>query len=105
MGKTPKPLKILVSSEVWIGSEVPLTKLRDQGHTVEVMSMNLGSDRKHICPLTDEWDLILAPQACRWLPGMEFVLDDVIKGARAIKYPIKKEARAGTISRGGTQNG
>ena len=95
MGKTLKPLKVLVSSEVWVGSEALLTKLREQGHTVEVMSMNLGSDRKHICPLGDNWDLILAPQACRWLPGMEFYLDEAIKGARKVRYPDKKKEARG----------
>ena len=37
-----------------------------------------------------EWDLILAPQAARFLPGMEFLLEIFIKGARAVKYPKEK---------------
>ena len=91
MGKSTKPLKIVVDPSLYTAPWVD--ELRAKGHFV--------------CPAewADDIDLILAPQACRWLPGMEFVLDDVIKGARKVRYPEKKEARAATVSRGETHHG
>ena len=73
MGKTPKPLRILVHptffGQGWIG------ELQSKGHTVVPMPLDL-----------DAYDLILAPQAARFLPGMQKHLDSFIKGARKIKY-------------------
>ena len=75
MGKTPRPLRILVHScflgESWV------EELKAKGHEV-VEGWNTESD------------LILAPQAARFLPGMEKFLPDFIKGARAVKYPKAK---------------
>ena len=76
MGKTPKPLKILVAWEM--RDEPWVQDLRAKGHEVE-----------HALSDAFNYDLILAPQACRWLPGMEFYLDEAIKRARKIKYPGK----------------
>ena len=77
MGKTPKPLKIL-----YIGLEIPdcLRMLQLQGHQVDHYASGVNLD----------YDLILAPQACRFVPGMEFLLDEVVKGARRLKYPKEK---------------
>ena len=78
MGKTPKPLTILVHPDLY--SQPWVAELEAKGHI--------------ICNRTsDAWayDLILAPQACRFVPGMEFLLDEVVKGARRLKYP--KEPR------------
>ena len=79
MGKTPKPLRIAVSADVASWYIEFLDELRAKGHTVEVMPPN-------------DWDLILAPQAARFLPGMEQFLDEFIKGARKVKYPAKIKA-------------
>ena len=79
MGKAPKLLRILIHpnfiTSPWI------MELEAKGHII-VATLEHGDS------LWD-FDLILAPQACRWLPGMEFYLDEVIKGARKIKYPGK----------------
>ena len=78
MGKTTKPLRI-----VWGGQSVTdappsfLAELEAQGH--EVFSSPM--------PATD---LILGPTCCRFLPGMEFLLDSVIKGARKLRYGKEK---------------
>ena len=80
MGKTPKPLKIYVhpafKGEPWVA------ELREKGHDVTL---------DYDSPCLWEADLILAPQAARFLPGMEKFLEDFIKGARKVKYP--KEPR------------
>ena len=81
MGKTPKPLRILVHLET-VG-EATIRALQDKGHTVDV------NPEDGDCPWS--YDLILAPQACRFLPGMEFLLDELVKGARKVRYP--KEPR------------
>ena len=79
MSKNPKPLKILVAS---CYAETPwVAELKAKGHEVY---------HKAMFETFDHYDLILAPQACRWLPGMEFCLDELIKGARKIKYPDRK---------------
>ena len=78
MGKTPKPLKIAIHGSLlgqpWVA------ELQAKGHTVELLVM------------VGDPDLILAPQAARFLPGMEKYLDALIKGARRVKYPGKKDA-------------
>ena len=79
MGKTPKPLKILVAScyegMPWV------EELKAKGHEVY---------HKAMFETFNHYDLILAPQAARFLPGMEKFLPDFIKGARAVKYPKAK---------------
>ena len=75
MGKTPKPLKIAIDAS--LGDQPWVAELRAKGH--EVFETHY----------LEAYDLVLAPQACRWLPGMEFYLDEAIKGARKIKYPGK----------------
>lgn len=76
MGKTTKPLRIGIHpdqiAEQWVADLVT------QGHEVT----GLGN-------LMD-YDLILGPNCCRFLPGMEFVLDSVIKGARKLRYGKEK---------------
>lgn len=93
LGKSPKPLKILVSAAAWAVAPERFEELRAQGHTVEVQSMNLLGDptRTHTCPLMDDWDLYLDPKAARFLPGMEKFLDSLIKGARKVRYPGKQD--------------
>ena len=60
--------------------------LKAHGHIV--WSEGIGERAKE---LLWDVDLILAPQAARFLPGMEKFLEDFIKGARKVKYP--KEPR------------
>ena len=78
MGKTPKPLTIAVSADL-LGTPIGpvlVDALREKGHSVTVVAW--------------PYDLILAPQACRFVPGMAFMLDEVVKGARKVKYPKEK---------------
>ena len=72
MAKSSKPLKIMVSldskDQPWVEA------LKTKGHEIHWW-------------IPDGIDLILAPQACRFLPGMEKMLDSIIKGVRKVKYP------------------
>ena len=73
-----KPLVIAVHTDLY---HLPWVEaLRAKGHTIT----------DGMTPM-EIWkaDLILAPQACRWVEGMQQHLDALIKGARAIKYPAK----------------
>ena len=75
MGKTPKPLRIAV--QVAFRDQPWVAELEAKEHTIEYVIW--------------DYDLILHPQAARFLPGMEKFLEDFIKGARKVKYP--KEPR------------
>lgn len=75
---TPKPLTIglhpsLVQAE-WVKD------LQEKGHQVFSWEPAQGDQGIFDC------DLILGPNCCRFVPGMERFLDSLIKGARAIKY-------------------
>jgi len=72
--KNPKPLKILL-----VGAESLFEALQTKGHTVDFL------------PSLAEYDLILGPTCCRFLPGMEKFLDAIIKGARKVRYPAKEK--------------
>ena len=74
---TSKPLKILC-----VGQAPEVTNLVQKGHTVTV----------HTGELLD-YDLILGPTCCRFLPGMDKYLDSIIKGARLVKYGPTKKAK------------
>ena len=78
MGTTSKPLRILVHppllEQAWV------QELQAKGHTVEPIPAVWG-----------DYDLILAPEAARFVPGMEKFLESFIKGARAIRYPAKEK--------------
>ena len=76
MGKTSRPLKIVVDPSLYMLPFV--AELKAKGHGVVVAEW------------ADDIDLILAPQAARFLPGMEKFLEDFIKGARKVKYPKEK---------------
>ena len=79
---TSKPLNILVHPDFILSAWVE--ELQAKGHTVRD---SVGDDGDWAW----QFDLILAPQACRFVPGMEFLLDEVVKGARKVRYP--KEPR------------
>ena len=80
MSKTTRPLTILIHHD-WDG-EGWVSELRQLGNTVHT----------HLTAFTtgfsgfSTYDLILMPQACRFLPGMEKFLPAILKGARAVKY-------------------
>ena len=77
MGKSSKPLTIAIHPNLIGQVDELVAALVAKGHTAFYGG------------LPWEADLILAPQACRFLPGMEKMLDVVIKGVRAVKYPRK----------------
>lgn len=84
MGKTPKPLTIIIAPVLLLkeGKETPWAKaLVEKGHNVKVWND----------PAFCEADLILGPNCARFLPGMEFMLDSLVKGARAVKFPKEKK--------------
>ena len=78
MGRTPKPLKILVANyamTLW----PEIAALRNKGHLVQI-------------PPVDEFesfDLILGPNCWRMEAELLPYLDLAIKGARGVKYPAK----------------
>lgn len=73
---TSKPLTIGVDSRY--AGEPWVVELEAKGHNI--ILRNLA-----------EYDLVLGPTCCRFLPGMEGFLASVVKGARAIKFPKEKE--------------
>lgn len=75
MGKTPKPLAILVRPDIAEWPEIEA--LRAQGHRVHVMG--LGGDER-------DYDLILAPNAWRMTKDLRPYLDLAIKAARKQRY-------------------
>ena len=70
-----RPLTIYIGALLW--TEAWVEELRQKGHTVCRLELV-------------DYDLLLAPQACRFVPGMRFLLDEVVKGARRLKYPLDK---------------
>ena len=83
MGKTPKPLRIVVLPPFCNAGWVLM--LAQAGHDVTL----LDSDHSAM-PILNA-DLILGPTCARFLPGMEKFLESFIKGARAVKYKGKKD--------------
>ena len=75
---TSKPLRIAVSLKAldtpWV------QELLKKGHTVEGLAHN--------------YDLILLPEAARFIPGMEKFLESFLKGARVVRYPGSKKESA-----------
>jgi hypothetical protein len=94
VSKSTKPLTIAVHpaflKEPWV------QELRDKGHRVfslrELNCENVFGDPSASIIGPDGCDLILAPQAARFLPGMHKYLDSFIKGARVAKYGANKKA-------------
>ena len=76
MGKPPKPLTIFV--DLALGDQPWIQVLRDKGHLV--LHQNYEGA-----------DLILGPTCARFIPGMEKFLESFIRGARAVRYPGKKD--------------
>ena len=80
MGRSPKPLKILVASKLFDWQEVQA--LRDQGHT-------LDSFEAPTLPLSD-YDLILGPRSWMMDESHRGYLGVAIKAARAKRYGKKE---------------
>lgn len=73
MGRTPKPLKLLVSPSLAETTEIKA--LADKGH--EVVSFAIDAD------------IILHERAWRMVPELLPYLDLAVKAAWDIKYPLK----------------
>ena len=81
MGRTPKPLNLLVHPVLWNTPEVQ--ELITKGHTVSCLE---GTD-VHL----DIYDLILAPNAWKMDARLIKYLDLAVKAARTVKYPKKEK--------------
>lgn len=75
MGRTPKPLTLLVTEDLIHTPEIQ--DLADKGH--RIMLLELCSD-----PVPD---IILSPLSWRMTPELLKYLDVAVKAARAQKYP------------------
>ncbi len=73
MGKSPKPLRFLISSALHDGEPELWSKMREQGHTVDVMH-----------PALEAYDLITSSNC--WKLFDCDGLDLAIQAARRIKY-------------------
>lgn len=86
MGKTQKPLTILVADELFDTPEV--RTLADKGHSVSRLSEvgHPSSDAD-----TETADLMLGPKCWRITPELLPYLDLAIKSTRGVKYPKGKK--------------
>ncbi len=78
MGKTPKPLKLLVHPDLWDLEE--FVKLREQGHPMDKMPppMLVGDALGYV--------LVLGPN-CWWMPkDLTKYLSEALKQARKVVY-------------------
>ena len=80
---TSKPLTIWVHPDYYAAPWVQ--ELIAKGHVI------MGGEHTIQAALLVA-DLILGPNCCRWVPGMEKHLDALLKGARAVKFPKKEKA-------------
>lgn len=81
MGKTAKPLSILVMDAELCRSDA-VQALATKGHTVHAAA-----------PAEEQYDVIIGPQCWRVEQGLgdlEAILEMVLKGVRAKKYAAKK---------------
>jgi len=76
MGKTSKPLHILVSDDIFEWEEI--TTLISQGHRIDP-----GNYPKEL----DTYDIILGPQCWRMDQDHREYLDLAISEARKVRYP------------------
>ena len=81
MGKTPKPLTILVHPGLMEWAEIEA--LQEQGHRITGMDGDVGDNR--------DYDMILAPNAWRMTEDLRPYLDLAVKAARKAKYGKDKE--------------
>ncbi len=83
MGKTSKPLTLVVHTSLRAKLESQLALLQAQGHRVVYLTDEV--DGEYVANA----DLVLAPNAWRMLPELTKYLDAAIKGARVTAYPLK----------------
>ena len=88
MGRTPKPLKILVHPALAAWPE--WEALRAQGHPVTVLVGPQGPQDGNEGPL-DGYDVIFGPTCWRMEPGLRGYLDTAIQNVRRGKYPTAKK--------------
>ena len=74
MGKTPKPLRILVTDSTMLGWD-EIVKLQKLGH--------------HVARLAGHWDLVLGPNCRSMNEQLRAIFSLDIKEARARAYPGK----------------
>ena len=79
MGKSPKPLKILVT-DPYMGEWKEIDALAQQGHTIDAYPGDTN---------LDQYDLVLGPRCWRMDDDLRPFLDLAIKEARARAYPSK----------------
>jgi hypothetical protein len=86
VGKSPKPLSIMVTDEAMLAWP-EVVALKEQGHLVAAFKDTMLSNVRSV----EDWDIIMGPNA--WL------MDDMhreylplaIKAARAVRYPKKEK--------------
>lgn len=83
MGKTQKPLTILVHPS--LGDAPEIVTLAEKGHTICVGYSPAG------LATMEMFDIILGPNCWRITPELLPYLDLAIKGARGVKYPKGKK--------------
>ena len=91
MGKTSKPLRVLIDpTDLTPEFQEYLDKLTDQGHTILLLDN------------PDELDAIISPKARSFIPVTkefppEKQFEVIMKSVRARKYPTKPRAKKGDI--------
>ena len=86
MGKTPKPLRILVDEVLLPWSE--MDALEAQGHTVDVMTHETASNSSDAQHAAD-YDIIFSPKAWLMTAVHKKYHVQALKAARLVKYPPK----------------
>lgn len=84
MGKSPKPLSILVHPELADTPEI--RELSEKGHVIVVATHALT-----VGLALHDFDIILGPNCWRMDKDLLKYLDVAIKSARGIKYPKGKK--------------
>lgn len=79
MGKSSKPLRILLLNPEWVEWE-EIKALQAQGHTI-----GMGGPE-----WIASWDLILGSQCWHFRDEMRPYLQMALEGAKRIRYPKKK---------------
>ena len=83
MGKSPKPLRILVTDSTMLGWD-ELVRLQQQGHTVVGLDWLRGLE-----DFDPQFDIVIGPHCWRMDDNLRPFLDLAIKEARARAYPSK----------------
>ena len=89
MGRSPKPLSILVHPALWETPE--LKALAEKGHVLILMCEGPSGDRPFMGS-ADKFDLVIGPNCWRMDDVLIKYLDLAIKAAWGVRYPkrVKK---------------